>query len=39
MKRWLEEQFVDIEHARRLVLTLATVLGTVGFCMAMGAFD
>lgn len=37
MKAWLKSQFSDQDRARRAVLTFASVLGTVGFCVAMGA--
>ncbi len=37
MKRWLKAQFVDVEHARRAVMTFAAVIGTLGFCVTMGA--
>lgn len=36
MHRWLRAQFADVEHARRAVLTLAAVLGTLGLCVFMG---
>jgi len=37
MKRWFREQFSDVGRARRAVLTFATVLGAVGFCVIAGA--
>ncbi len=37
MKRWLKAQFSDVARARRALLTFATVIGTLGFCVAMGS--
>jgi len=37
MRRWLKAQFATQELARRAVLTFATVLSTVGFCLLAGA--
>jgi hypothetical protein len=37
MMRWLKAQFASQERARRAVLTVAMVLGTVGFCVSAGA--
>ena len=37
MKRWFKAQFSDVAHARRAVLRFATVIGTLGFFVAMGS--
>jgi len=37
MRAWLKSQFADQDRARRAVLSVAMLFGTVGFCVMMGA--
>ena len=37
MTTWVKQQFADVEHARRAVLTCAGVIGTRGFVVLSGA--
>ena len=37
MTTWVKKHFSDVNRARRAVLTIAVVLGGIGFVIAAGA--
>lgn len=36
--KWIRRQFRDVEHARKAVLTTASILGILGFLICVGAW-
>jgi hypothetical protein len=37
MTTWVKQQFSDVAHARRAVLTVAGVIGTLGFVVLIAS--